>query len=119
MSLSGDKLSISAVDGQAVGSGLTISGHYGVVSVDANGDFIYRVVTSALAGIGSQVSDTFSYVVTDGHSTSVSKLEVDLAPGSHSKGLGRALLVSDAGCCPSRPGVSENPLANHRNAVLR
>ena len=112
VSLSGDKLSISAVDGQAVGSGLTIAGHYGVVSVDANGDFVYRAVTSALAGIGSQVSDVFSYVVTDGHSTSVSKLEVDLAPGSHSK----PEAVNDSIAVFASGVASGNALANDHHA---
>ncbi len=82
VSISGATLSVSAVNGHAAAAGLSVAGTYGMVSIDPNGSFVYHVDPAAMVGIDHQVSDIFSYVVTDGHEYSTSTLEVDLAPNS-------------------------------------
>jgi len=108
VSYSGGTLTVSTVDGQPVGDGVSIAGAYGVVSIDADGNFIYRVDPAALANVTQPVSDTFSYVVTDGYSESIAKLEVDLAPGSHTA----PVAVNDAATVGSDGTASGDVLTN-------
>jgi VCBS repeat-containing protein len=92
-SVSGATLSVSQINGNAVGNGVDVAGKYGMVSINAQGNFVFNVDSKAVAGLDHQVSDAFSYVVTDGHSQSVAQLQVNVAPGDHNTGL---LAVNDA-----------------------
>ena len=112
-SASGGTLSVSQFDGHTVGSGASASGEYGVVSIDANGNFVYHVDAAAVAGLDHQVSDTFSYVVTDGHSEATSKLEVDLAPTTHVQ----LQAVNDGFSVGSNGAATGNVLANDVHAA--
>ncbi|MGZ2381500.1 right-handed parallel beta-helix repeat-containing protein [Rhizobium leguminosarum] len=68
--------------------GLTLTGKYGVIHVDSDGDYTYTVDAAKLAGISGNVSESFQYKISDGashidtDSLSVS-INVDAFHGSH------------------------------------
>ncbi|MDB5561451.1 MAG: Polysaccharidase [Hyphomicrobiales bacterium] len=108
---SNSTLSVSSVDGHAVGNGLDVAGKYGTVSIDANGNFVFHADAKATAGISQPVSDTFSYVVTDGHSQAQANLLIDLAAGDHSG----PHAVNDAASVSVHGTASGNALANDQH----
>ena len=69
-------------------NGLTLTGKYGVIHVDSDGDYTYTVDAAKLAGISGNVSESFQYKISDGashidtDSLSVS-INVDAFHGSH------------------------------------
>jgi len=46
--------------------GLTLTGKYGTIHVDGNGDYTYTADATKLAGLSGDVSDTFHYKISDG-----------------------------------------------------
>jgi len=48
--------------------GLTLTGKYGVVHVDSDGDYTYTVDATKLAGLSGNVSEYFQYKISDGAS---------------------------------------------------
>jgi len=84
--LDGDSLSVSSVNGSAGNVGASVNGTYGALTLNSNGSFTYTASnTTAInaAATGSHPTDTFNYVVSDGHggtaSTTIS-FAVDRAP---------------------------------------
>ncbi|ANK92822.1 MULTISPECIES: right-handed parallel beta-helix repeat-containing protein [Rhizobium] len=68
--------------------GLTLTGKYGVIHVESDGDYSYTVDAAKLAGLSGKVSEFFQYKISDGashidtDSLSVS-INVDAFHGSH------------------------------------
>ncbi|ARO31350.1 pectin lyase fold/virulence factor domain-containing protein [Rhizobium sp. NXC14] len=68
--------------------GLTLTGKYGVIHVESDGDYTYTVDAAKIAGLSGKVSETFQYKISDGashidtDSLSVS-INVDAFHGSH------------------------------------
>ncbi|OWO95287.1 polysaccharidase [Rhizobium esperanzae] len=68
--------------------GLTLTGKYGVIHVESDGDYSYTVDATKLAGLSGKVSEFFQYKISDGashidtDSLSVS-INVDAFHGSH------------------------------------
>lgn len=48
--------------------GLTLTGKYGVIHVDSDGDYTYTVDAAKLAGLSGKVSESFQYKISDGAS---------------------------------------------------
>ncbi|MBX5192481.1 right-handed parallel beta-helix repeat-containing protein [Rhizobium sp. NZLR3b] len=48
--------------------GLTLTGKYGVIHVESDGDYTYTVDVTKLAGLSGNVSETFQYKISDGAS---------------------------------------------------
>ncbi len=48
--------------------GVTLTGHYGTIHVDSDGDYTYTADAAKLAGLSGDVSDTFHYKISDGTS---------------------------------------------------
>lgn len=48
--------------------GVTLTGQYGTIHVDGDGDYSYTVDAAKLAGLSGEVSDTFHYKISDGTS---------------------------------------------------
>ena len=48
--------------------GLTLTGKYGVIHVDSDGDYTYTVDAAKLAGLSGNVSESFQYKISDGAS---------------------------------------------------
>ncbi len=48
--------------------GLTLTGKYGVIHVDSDGDFTYTVDAAKLASLSGKVSESFQYKISDGAS---------------------------------------------------
>ena len=48
--------------------GLTLTGKYGVIHVDSDGDYSYTVDATKLAGLSGNVSESFQYKISDGAS---------------------------------------------------
>ncbi|HEV7718434.1 MAG TPA: right-handed parallel beta-helix repeat-containing protein [Arsenicitalea sp.] len=111
-SASSGALSVSQIDGKAVGTGVDVTGKYGTVSIDAHGNFVFSVDSKAVAGLDHQVSDQFSYLVTDGHSQSVAQLKISVAPGDHNGGL---LAVNDTAIVGSNGTATGDALANDQH----
>ncbi|AUW43228.1 right-handed parallel beta-helix repeat-containing protein [Rhizobium leguminosarum] len=47
-------------------NGLTLTGNYGTIHVDSDGDYTYTADAAKLAGLSGDVSDTFHYKISDG-----------------------------------------------------
>ncbi|MBB4190698.1 polysaccharidase protein [Rhizobium aethiopicum] len=68
--------------------GLTLTGKYGVIHIESDGDYSYTVDATKLAGLSGKVSEFFQYKISDGashidtDSLSVS-INVDAFHGSH------------------------------------
>ncbi|MCH4545362.1 right-handed parallel beta-helix repeat-containing protein [Rhizobium changzhiense] len=48
--------------------GLTLTGKYGVIHVESDGDYIYTVDAVKIAGLSGKVSESFQYKISDGAS---------------------------------------------------
>ncbi|SCB61642.1 exopolysaccharide polysaccharidase PlyA [Rhizobium aethiopicum] len=48
--------------------GLTLTGKYGIIHVESDGDYSYTVDTAKLAGLSGKVSEFFQYKISDGAS---------------------------------------------------
>ncbi|RUM07475.1 right-handed parallel beta-helix repeat-containing protein [Rhizobium chutanense] len=48
--------------------GLTLTGKYGVIHVDSDGDYTYTVDAAKIAGLSGKVSESFQYKISDGAS---------------------------------------------------
>ncbi|MBA5805910.1 right-handed parallel beta-helix repeat-containing protein [Rhizobium changzhiense] len=48
--------------------GLTLTGKYGVIQVESDGDYIYTVDAVKIAGLSGKVSESFQYKISDGAS---------------------------------------------------
>jgi polysaccharidase protein len=48
--------------------GLTLTGKYGVIHVESDGDYSYTVDAAKLAGLSGKVSELFQYKISDGAS---------------------------------------------------
>ncbi|MBX5183330.1 right-handed parallel beta-helix repeat-containing protein [Rhizobium sp. NZLR5] len=48
--------------------GLTLTGKYGVIHLESDGDYTYTVDVTKLAGLSGNVSETFQYKISDGAS---------------------------------------------------
>ncbi|MBY5457803.1 right-handed parallel beta-helix repeat-containing protein [Rhizobium beringeri] len=48
--------------------GVTLTGQYGTIHVDSDGDYTYTADAAKLAGLSGDVSDTFHYKISDGTS---------------------------------------------------
>ncbi|MDF1752926.1 MAG: Ig-like domain-containing protein [Verrucomicrobiales bacterium] len=67
----GDTLTVTAIDGDSGAVGSALSGAYGTVTVDANGDYTYQLnssdpVVQAL-GVGQTAVESFTYLADDGN----------------------------------------------------
>jgi VCBS repeat-containing protein len=77
-----DVLAVASVDGVAGNVGAAVSGTYGTVVIDADGTFSYTLdntlpVVRALAA-GQQVTDSFTYVASDGAATDGALLTITI-----------------------------------------
>ncbi|MDR9773536.1 right-handed parallel beta-helix repeat-containing protein [Rhizobium hidalgonense] len=48
--------------------GLTVTGKYGVIHIESDGDYTYTVDAAKLAGLSGKVSESFQYKISDGAS---------------------------------------------------
>jgi polysaccharidase protein len=48
--------------------GLTLTGKYGVIHVESDGDYTYTVDAVKIAGLSGKVSESFQYKISDGAS---------------------------------------------------
>jgi polysaccharidase protein len=55
-------------DGALDKHGLTLTGKYGIIHVDNDGDYTYTVDTTKIAGLSGNVSESFQYKISDGAS---------------------------------------------------
>ena len=62
----GDTLVVSQVNGQAANVGTAITGTYGDLTLNANGDYTYVANNANGIANGATVTDTFTYTVSDG-----------------------------------------------------
>lgn len=79
-------------DGAVDKKGLTLTGKYGVIHVESDGDYTYTVNVSKLAGLSGNVSESFQYKISDGAShvdgdTLSVAINVDAFHSSHASHL--------------------------------
>ncbi|MBX4950863.1 right-handed parallel beta-helix repeat-containing protein [Rhizobium binae] len=72
--------------------GLTLTGKYGVIHVESDGDYSYTVDAAKLAGLSGKVSESFQYKISDGAShidadSLTVSINVDTFHSSHSSHL--------------------------------
>ncbi len=67
----GDTLNVTAVNGAAANLGKAVTGLYGSLTVNASGDYSYLLNnangTVQALGIGESITDSFSYLISDGN----------------------------------------------------
>jgi polysaccharidase protein len=73
-------LTVTQVAGVEVGSGVSVAGEFGTLVVSSDGSYVYSLDADKLAGVGSSVTETFPYAVTDGQSEGISELAIAIEP---------------------------------------
>ena len=74
-----DVLTITLVDGDPIGASVVVPLSNGDVDLDSNGDFVFTPGDgSDTLPVGAEISDTFTYTLSDGESTDDATVEVTL-----------------------------------------
>jgi VCBS repeat-containing protein len=107
-----DPLTLAEFAGQTGDGTLSVAGKYGVVSVDANGNFVYHMNPGAMDGAIHSTTDVFTYLVTDGGNQSAAQLTVDLLPRMEV----RPIAGNDAVAVGQDGSIGGNVLSNDHDA---
>ncbi|MTI15315.1 VCBS domain-containing protein [Sansalvadorimonas verongulae] len=112
--LEGDTLTVTDVGGTVVGADgtTTIDGQYGTLIISADGTYAYTPSN----GVRGGVTDTFSYTVSDGTTTSTATLSVNILAQGHANA--DSLSISESGWSPATVFVVDYD-ADNDSAYLR
>jgi len=70
-----DVLTVSAINGASANVGQSVTGTYGVLTLNANGSYSYtNTQASAVTALGGVTDDTFNYTVSNGHGGTASSV---------------------------------------------
>ena len=107
-SAAGTTLNVTEFGGKAVGDSLEIDGEYGSIFVNHDGSFVYLVNQGVMQTVSRQVSDVFTYLISDGDQQSASTLTINLQARVNFK----PVAVDDTATTDSSGLASGNILAN-------
>jgi len=99
---------VTEFGGKAAADGVDLTGKYGSIHLDQDGNFTYTVNAAAMSLVGKPVTDIFSYLISDGEQQSAATLTVDLAARYNY----RPVAVNDGTSVNASGGASGNVLAN-------